>query len=129
MSRTHVHDQIGVLRLLSARDLDPELERMLRSQAAAMANRGRRFLEEDPLIAAQALRGGKNAAASRDRGPVALTAVVVAAVDDFADLPLEVTLDLAEGAFLPAPAARAVEKGQWRPCSRMSACMRMPAPS
>lgn len=110
VSRTHVHDQIGVLRLLSARDLDPELARMLRSQAAAMANRGRRFLEEDPLIAPPAPRGGKSTSASPRRGPVALTAVVVAAVGDFADLPLEVGLDLAEGAFLPAPAARAVEQ-------------------
>lgn len=103
--RLLLHDNIGVLRLLSGPDLPPEVAEPLRRQARDLANRVRRFL--DDLHAGPA----SDPAGHRDiepDGDVDLVRVVGAAVEGFGDLPLELSLDLAAGVRIGRPAAAAL---------------------
>lgn len=99
--RLLLHDNIGLLGLLAQPDLPPELAGALRGQARELANRVRGFLNE---------LGGERVPVSpgRSDGPCALTDAVHAAVRGFGDLPLELSVDLAEGVLLAPQAATAV---------------------
>ncbi|MFC0042037.1 ATP-binding protein [Actinomadura rayongensis] len=90
--RVLLHDNVGVLRLLAGGTVPAALDGPLRAQAEALANRVRAFLDEP------------------DRVPDGATLVgaVRAAAGEYADLPLEVVTDLADGVVLDPATARAV---------------------
>ncbi|TYB47937.1 sensor histidine kinase [Actinomadura chibensis] len=93
-----LHDNVSVLRLFAGGGVPEELDGPLRERAAALANRVRAFLG-DPA--------GDPAAGAGEPAP-SLVSVLRAAVGDYRDLPVETSLDLADGVPLPEPAAGAV---------------------
>jgi signal transduction histidine kinase len=95
--RSLLHDHEAVLRLLAQPTLDPALAELLRAQAASGANRVRTFLTS-PFreLDVGALAQGH------------LPEVVRAVAADFGDLPVELAVDLAEGAVLDPATAEAV---------------------
>lgn len=107
--RTLLHDNISVLRLLARSDLPAGLDETLRDQAVSLANKVRAFLNEarqpaaPPPPAAEAGDGPEAPGAER-----ALTSVVREAAEGFRDLPMVLSLDLADGILLPARTAAAV---------------------
>lgn len=100
--RLLLHDNIGLLQLLSQPNLPAELAEPLRGQAHVLANRVRLFLDglhADPARPSDTGQDGRD-------GPIQLTQAVYAAISGFGDLPLELSMDLAAGVQLsPATAA------------------------
>ena len=102
--RLLLHDNISVLRLLADPDLPDELGEPLRSQAATLSNRVRAFLD-DSRSGAHA--GDMDTTAASCPQLRALVHVVREALAGFEDLPVEPSLDLAEGVLVTGPAAEA----------------------
>lgn len=92
-----LHDSATILRLLAVGELPPELAAVVRRQAASESNRIRRFLEA---------RTAAVAAGAEQR--IGLTDVVQESADAFADLPIDVVTDLADGVLLSPERADAV---------------------
>jgi signal transduction histidine kinase len=118
-----LHDNISVLRLLARTDLPVEVAEPLRSQATALANKVRTFLDDgaaSPRRPAPQRSGaeiphmtdsdrddsGRDHGDGRDRE---LTALVHSAAEGFWDLRLVFNLDLAQGTMVPESTAAAVE--------------------
>jgi signal transduction histidine kinase len=96
--RLLLHDQATVLRLVSEPDVDPVLAGLLRQQAASGANKIRAFL-------------GHGAGSDRERDPDGdLEAILRAVVNDFTDLPIDVSAELAGGVKLSPIVAGAIEQ-------------------
>lgn len=120
--RLLLHDNISVLRLLAGPVLPEELEGPLKAQAVALANRVRAFLDDaaDRIDGMDRINGidrtdrtgrpGPDAAAvTADRRAHRLLAAIVRdAVAAYADLHVEMNVDLATGVILPGPAADAL---------------------
>jgi signal transduction histidine kinase len=98
--RLLLHDNISVLRLFAGGGVPEELDGPLRARATALANRVRAFLD-DPAGEATAVTGPA-------AGGPSLVSVLRAAVADYRDLPVEASVDLADGVRLPERAAGAV---------------------
>lgn len=99
-SRRLLHDPASLLHYLADPDLDPELARTVRAQAAAEANRIRAYLADPYLTADDSRTNGSQARL--------LTDAITAATKDFTDLPIEVLTQLADGVELPASSAHAL---------------------
>jgi hypothetical protein len=97
--RRLLHDHEAVLRLLAEPALDPALAELLRAQAASGANRVRAFLTTPPQGVDVATLGAGH-----------LPEVVRAVVAEFGDLPMELAVDLANGATLVPATAEAVSE-------------------
>jgi signal transduction histidine kinase len=95
--RRLLHDNEAVLRLLADPTLDPALAELVRAQAVSGANRVRTFLTSPSHgVDVGALEQGH------------LAEVVRAVAAEFGDLPVELAVDLAQGATLDPPMAEAV---------------------
>ncbi|MFC4033880.1 ATP-binding protein [Streptomyces polygonati] len=112
--RTLLHDNISVLRLLARTDLPAELDETLRDQAVSLANKVRAFLNEArvPAPSRPPAPGAGAVAAPQtdraDRADPALTCAVREAAEGFRDLPMVLSLDLADGILLPEETAAVV---------------------
>lgn len=109
--RTLLHDNISVLRLLARTDLPPDLDESLRGQAVSLSNKVRAFLNE-AWIDHPYQRSGVPESADVSPAPSAeraLTTVVDEAAGGFRDLPMVLSLDLANGVVLSEPTAQAVQ--------------------
>ncbi|GAA2265664.1 hypothetical protein GCM10010402_21760 [Actinomadura luteofluorescens] len=96
--RLLLHDNISVLRLFAGGGVPEELDEPLRARAMALANRVRAFLDE-AAVEPPPVKGADGRS---------LVSAVRAAVGDYRDLPVEVSVDLAGGVRLPEAAAGAV---------------------
>ncbi|MER6810212.1 ATP-binding protein [Spirillospora sp. NPDC000708] len=118
--RLLLHDNVSVLRLFADGGVPDELNGPLRAQAMALANRVRAFLDDTAGDPAGAFAGGTASGSAGDRvdgaapaadarrGGPSLVWAVRDAVAEYRDLPVETSVDLAEGVHLPDAAAGAV---------------------
>jgi hypothetical protein len=99
-SRRLLHDPASLLRYLADPDLDPQLAETVRAQAVAEANRIRAYLADQP--------GPNDDGHMAGREARRLTDAIQAGAASFTDLPIELLIQLADGAEVTASSAEAV---------------------
>ncbi|WP_409484216.1 sensor histidine kinase [Arsenicicoccus dermatophilus] len=106
-ARLVVHDPAAILRMIADPDTPPESFSALRQQAATEAVRLRSFMSDTRTVPAPATVDPAYDGCPGPGDPT-LAGAVRAGVEGFADLPIELAVDLAEGVVLAPPVAEAL---------------------
>lgn len=106
-ARLVVHDPAAILRMIADPDTPPQALSALRQQAATEAVRLRTFMSDTRTVRTPASVGGSSDGSAGPGDPT-LAGAVRAAAEGFADLPIELAVDLAESVVLAPPVAAAI---------------------